>query len=224
MAALKAYSYPVDLSTYRNACRYPGFFETRIEGDRASTMAFEDRYRSLIRDDVAATLEVVYWKMYSQGRRDHPTDRVSDHFHEQDIKPRDIADAVYAFTETRSRDQLHEIRTLLGFRSKVLPIALTLPALIRPELLPMVDSQVANWVNDNLELHNRNRDSRLTPFKMNYTSLQDNDFDNYLNWVAWCREMARVLGERTEMIWRPRDVEMAVFTARRTKLPLNVIL
>ena len=49
---------------------------------------------------------------------------------------------------------------------------------------------------------------------MNSTSLRDNDSQNYLNWIAWCREVAHVLSEKTENEWRTRDVEMAVFTAQ----------
>jgi hypothetical protein len=54
--------------------------------------------------------------------------------------------------------------------------------------------------------------NKLSPFTtLKYTSLQDNNFPNYLNWVNWCREVAEVLTELTGEKWRARDVEMAVF-------------
>jgi len=58
---------------------------------------------------------------------------------------------------------------------------------------------------------------------MNYTSLRDNDFTNYLHWIAWCRECAQELTDITETRWRARDVEMAVFTAQRDRTFLNVL-
>jgi len=38
-----------------------------------------------------------------------------------------------------------------------------------------------------------------------------------LHWIEWCQEVAQVLTTLTEMEWRPRDVEMAVFTAEHKK-------
>jgi hypothetical protein len=88
----------------------------------------------------------------------------------------------------------------------------------------MVDNQVAKWVNNNFERHNFSKKNKLTPFHMNYTSLRDNDFGNYLNWISWCKEMSYLLTEKTELEWRSRDVEMAVFTSQRVKKPLNLIV
>ena len=58
---------------------------------------------------------------------------------------------------------------------------------------------------------------------MHHPSLQDDDFPNYLNWVNWCQEVAQVLTELTSKQWRARDVEMAVFTAQRNGMTLNVL-
>jgi hypothetical protein len=98
---------------------------------------------------------------------------------------------------------------------------LTFPALACPEQIPMIDKQVANWVNLNDSEHSINKSKKLTKFKLNYTSLRENDFDNYLNWIKWCRETSDVLTRLTKDKWRPRDVEMAVFTAQRNNVLLN---
>ena len=87
----------------------------------------------------------------------------------------------------------------------------------------MIDNQVADWVNSNASIHNVNRKNKLSLFKKRYTSLRDDDFPNYLNWVAWCQEIAQVLTKLTKEKWRPRDVEMAAFTAQRSGLTLNVL-
>lgn len=73
------------------------------------------------------------------------------------------------------------------------------------------------WVNANLTEHNETCENKLTRFKMNSTTLRDNDFPNYLNWINWCREMAHKLSRVIKEEWRARDVEMAVFTAQRNK-------
>jgi hypothetical protein len=85
----------------------------------------------------------------------------------------------------------------------------------------MMDMKAADWITANYVGHSRDRAAALTPFKANYTSLRDNDFDNYLNWVHWCRETAEILTSRTNLQWRARDVEMAVFAAARQDLALN---
>jgi hypothetical protein len=85
------------------------------------------------------------------------------------------------------------IRNLLGIRTRVLAVPLTLCALADPQRYPMVDNQVAEWVNSNAILHNKNRSNHLTLFNKKYTSLQDDDFTNYLHWIAWCREVSQVL-------------------------------
>lgn len=120
-------------------------------------------------------------------------------------------------------DNVQRIRDRLGIRSNVLAVALTLPALLKPEVFPMVDTHIARWVNRNSEQFNRGRSYKLLKFNIRATSLQDDDFPNYMAWVFWCREMARVLEKETGINWRARDVEMAVFTSHRNKTNLNPI-
>ena len=222
--ALDSYCYPVDLSTYKNAAAYLDYFERTLPGDRASTIAFEERYRKRASSDIAATLEVVYWKMYSyQGQRDRRTRIIAETIEENGTTPLELDSAVQRFAKHMDRVHLQDLRDLLGLKSKVLALALTFPAFASPDTIPMVDIQIARWVNDNHEAHSRNRENRLTPFRLNYTSLQDNDFESYLNWVAWCGEMSDILSECTKMEWRARDVEMAVFTAKKNGLELNLM-
>ncbi len=98
------------------------------------------------------------------------------------------------------------------------------PAFHSPDLFPMVDNQTAKWVNANYKKHNLgNAKIWLSPFSMNYTSLQDDDFPNYIKWIHWCRNVAGLLTKKTKMCWRARDVEMAVFTSQRSSLALNVL-
>jgi len=86
----------------------------------------------------------------------------------------------------------------------------------------MLDTQVANWINSNYNRHNICRNHNLTRFNYNGKGvLNDGDFNNYLNWLAWSKETSKKLKQLTGVKWRARDVEMAVFTAQRNNLALN---
>lgn len=221
--ALNLYCYPVDLGGYHRHHEFPGFFEILIAGDRSSTIAFENHVRDAAPNHIAAFFEVVFWKLFSQtGRRDGKTDDVVNYVKEHNIQPKNLWDAVLKFIKNQNIDNLRSIRTMLGFTSPVLATTLTIPALACPDKFPMVDTQVAKWVNEHFAEHNINRNNNLTPFNFNGKGvLRDNDFNNYLNWVAWCRETSELLTRLNREKWRVRDVEMAVFTAQRNKLLLN---
>lgn len=222
--ALDAFSYPVSLKDYDKGARWPGFFEMEISGDRDSSIKFEKHYCATAPHHIAAFYEVVFWKLYSQGGRGKiGTDKVVDFIQHKGVTAEQLWTAVLDFVEHQSIVNLENIRTLMGYVTNVLAVPLTLPALAHPQTIPMIDKQVAKWINRNVEVHNRHRTNRLTPFQMNYTSLRQNDFQNYLNWVAWCREVADVLRKLTGHVWRARDVEMAVFTAQRTNRDLHVL-
>jgi len=222
--ALGAYSYPVNLRDYERAQEFHGFFDMMIVGDRDSTIAFENHYQETAPYNIAPFFEIVYWKLYSQGGRcQRGTNRIVDSVQKRGITPEQLWDATQRFTESQNINDLKRIRLLLGIKTDVLAVASTLPALVSPKTIPMIDNQVAKWVNRNALSHNVARKNKLSPFRMNYTSLRDNDFPNYLNWIAWCREVAQVLSKLTKEEWRARDAEMAVFTAQRNGMVLSVL-
>ena len=219
--ALNLYCYPVDLGSYHRSHKFPGFFEILIAGDRSSTIAFENHFREAAPNHIAAFFEVVFWKLYSQpGRRDGKTDSVINSVQNNNILPKILWDTVLKFINNQNIVNLRSIRTMLGFTSPVLAITLTIPAFTCPDKFPMVDTQVAKWVNEHFAEHNIDKINNLTPFNFKGV-LRDNDFNNYLNWVAWCRETSEILTRLTKGKWRARDVEMAVFTAQRNKLLVN---
>lgn len=219
--ALHTYCYPVDLGAYHGGHEFPGFFEILIAGDRVSTITFENHFRENAPNHIAAFFEVVFWKLFSQpGRRDGRTDNVVTYVQEHNILAQNLWDAVLKFIMNQNIDNLRSIRRMLGFTSPVLATTLTYPALACPDKFPMLDTQVAKWVNEHFADHNIHRNNHLTPFNF-IGVLRDNDFINYLNWVAWCRETSELLTRLNSEKWRARDVEMAIFTAQRNNLVLN---
>ena len=67
--ALEEYRYPVNLADYEFAtAEAPEWFELNLlTGDRAETINFEDRFRSMAQNYIEAWYEVVFWKNYSNG-------------------------------------------------------------------------------------------------------------------------------------------------------------
>lgn len=144
---------------------------------------------------------------------------------EQKTEPEELCNAIKVFIINPCKHKLQELRYLLGIRTHVLAIPLTFAAFFNPEKYPMVDKNIAEWVNQNFAKHNKHRQAKLTQFisLKKFTSLRDIDFQSYLNWVSWCNETAQILIKRTDFKWRPRDVEMAVFTARRDNIQLDIL-
>lgn len=56
--ALDHYSCPVDLTDYERKKEFPGFFDMRINGDRESTIVFEDHYQKFTPTSTAAFFDV----------------------------------------------------------------------------------------------------------------------------------------------------------------------
>lgn len=224
LEALNSYSYPVDLRDYEHKDRFLNHFKWKIAGDRKTTIAFEDYFRKNARSSIEVYCEIVFWKLYSRRRdRQQKTKRIVDHLLEENVKPELLYHCIWRFANKPTLEHLTDLRWFLGIKTDVLAVALTFPAFMYPLKYPMVDSNVARWVNANFTRQNKKMKNKLTPF-VGFSSLRDNDFENYLNWVAWCNEMASILSEKSHLKWRPRDVEMAVFTAQRNSMKLYPLI
>jgi hypothetical protein len=222
--ALNAYCYPVDLRKYGRASQFPGFFKIEIVGERNSTVAFETLYQQTAQENMPRFFEVVYWKLYSQpNRREEATNRIVNFVQNKGIRSEELWNAIRRFLDNPAIPNLKQIRKLLGIKASVLAVPLTLCALADPQKFPMIDNQVAVWVNSNASTHNDKRKNKLSVFKKKYKVIKDDDFPSYLDWVEWCREVAQILTKLTEREWQTRDVEMAVFTAQRNRMMLNAL-
>lgn len=137
-------------------------------------------------------LKLFFGRFYSQpANRQKVTNRIVDYVLREGISSEKLYDAIRRFVDVPSKSNLRRIRSLLGIRTNMLAVPLTFVAFLNPKKYPMIDNVVARWVNKNFVKHSRNRLVQLTKF--NLASLRDNDFQNYLNRVYWCREMAEIL-------------------------------
>lgn len=233
--ALNQYNYPVKLADYRYVSDFQRLFKQQIQGDRNSTIAFEDRFQSNIQG-IEAWCEVVFWKLYSQRQyRDTNTKKCWDFWRRKNITAKDLYNAAKNFIVNNDRDSFNEYRKLWPFyRSRVIAVLATPISFLKPDYFPMIDTRIAKWVDSQLNIHNKSDLNGPQLIKSQYgqtasTVLTMADFDFYLHWIHWTRHTANKLSQQTGMKWRARDVEMAVFTAWGDKrcshpwLPLNPI-
>ncbi len=217
--ALNSYNYPVTLSNYRQAQNYSGHFAFRPIYDRASTILFEDYFRNNASLKIEYWLEVVFWKMYSQGgRRDIKTADMANHFEASGITASQLSSACNNYIKNDTRQNLQVIIKCLGFSSSAIAISATFPAFFCPDLYPMVDTRIAKWVGKHMVAHNNADPSSPQLIRPRYldtksTVLTLSDIDFVKSWTQWCRHKAVQLSNSTNIKWRPRDVEMAVFYA-----------
>lgn len=220
---LSSYNYPVNLNHFAGRNRYPNYF-TLEPNNRISTMQFEDHFRQALMSselNIAPFLEVIYWKMYSQGReiKEKQTTNMEAFLSTDVSKSVVLKKRILNFASDLSRENATHLISACGFKTDVIATAFTFPAFYRPDLFPMVDTRVAKWVNHNLAKKNL-RNEKLIPFQMKFSSLRMEDFDAYQCWIEWCREKAFLLNElQPKVNWRPRDVEMACFSDITYKLP-----
>lgn len=217
--ALEEHKYPVDLTKYRNAKQFPGFFERKIIGDRQSTIGFEKHFRDTASTRIEPYLEVTYWKHSFRGP-DKQTDTRFRKITKKGATAGELWQAVQQFVSDQTADNLQKIWDVFGYYDNVLATPLTFPAFVSLETLPMIDIQVAKWVNGHLGQYDSNRICKLSPFNLNplfpLKATGDN-FHSYMNWVKWCREVSSVLTKLSTIPWGARDVEMAVYTAERSE-------
>jgi hypothetical protein len=217
--ALKSYSYPVTLSEYGHAQNYSGHFAFSPINDRASTILFEDYFRNNASTKLGYWLEVVFWKMYSQGgRRDIKTNDMASHFKTSGITASQLSSTCNNYIKNDTRQNLQAIVKCLGFTSTAIAISATFPSFLRPDLYPMVDTRIAKWVGKHMTAYNTASPNSPQLIRPRYldtksTVLTLSDIDFVKSWTLWCRHKATQLSNLTTLEWRPRDVEMAVFYA-----------
>ena len=224
--ARDAYKYTVDLRKYERASDFPHFFERDICGNRGSTIEFEDYFRAQAPTTIEVWYEVAFWKLYRRGRE--TVTRMVKHTRDCKVSAQSLWEATQEFIQSPDICKLRKMKGLLGLTYDRIAVPLTFVAFAVPKQYPMVDTRVAKWVNESGQLHSASRENELKEFeslRKGKTTLTESDFESYLKWVFWCREVATVLSASLGDKWRARDVEMAVYTANdpKKKLSLSVL-
>ena len=227
VAARDAYNYPVNLADFADKHKYPGFFESNICGCLDSTRAFQDRFRRNAPYHLEAWYEVIFWKMYSQNRKDSKTKDAIQNIRESGVNHKHLWTLCQSYLEYPERQSFRAFQKNL-FSTEAVPIAMTFPAFLSPEKFPMVDSEITRWSYQNHASHAYNLQGGPVlsePPDMDkvttllYSNTKHREFIE--SWIKWCRFTASKLHTLTGDEWSARDVEMAVFTAQWTGRTLN---
>lgn len=214
--ALDSYRYPVDLRGFRDAERHPGWFDRSIGGNRTETMSFETHFRGQAPDHLEAWSEVVFWKLFSGGTG--LAAKRAAALLGSGVAPADLWSSCANYIANPSLESFRAFRSRL-FTQPVVATAATFPAFICPEKFPMVDTQVTRWACENGGEHGYSGlggpDFEGVPDLRRGAVLRESHWRFVESWIAWCQFTAGLLSQGTSRVWRPRDVEMAVFAAQR---------
>ena len=235
--ALNKYKYPdkcYDLPSNLSDLSHAFFLQKGYNGDRGGTIAFENYFRQQAPYNPKVWHEVALWKIYSQADRKAPLRSV--YKIQQNVVSRADAERLWQLiqrfnkltSEADKKATFKELRKGLGLKYRI-AVALTFIAFAAPDLYPMIDSKVGDWININCDripllqpFKSIESDNRSGKRKRRNTTITDLDFGAYLTWVKWCQEKAGILSNHMPNIkWRARDVEMAVYTAQAQGLLLN---
>ena len=221
--ALEAYCYPVDLREFTDASKYRRWFKENIKpGDRCRTMDFEDRFRKYGRCSLKVWGEVAFWKNYNMPlAKDGITRNVLAGGVSEACAAK-LWSACKDYIESPGLESFRKFRKLL-FKNPVVANAATFPAFIRPDKFPMVDKQITRWALEHGADHRYPDGPALecVPDLSGGGVLQESHWPFVESWIRWCRFTACKLEILTGETWRARDVEMAVFAAKKFGLKLK---
>ena len=174
---------------------------------RADTLSFQDWFR----ENAGKTLES--WFKVARWKSPRSADKTIAQIMRSGVSPERLEKLCRDYTERPSRQTFHEFRQNIS-KTEALATAATYPAFIRPDVFPMVDTQTAEWVRNNVWTGVRN-----VPDVSGGKVLYERHWQYVWDWIKWCRNAASIMGNE----WTPRDVEMAVFTAQRNKWKLPIL-
>jgi hypothetical protein len=85
----------------------------------------------------------------------------------------------------------------------------------------MVDRYVAEWWNENKDRFQFEKDLK---FHLSYKRItkSENNWYAYIYWACFCNEISKTIATKYQIVWRPRDIEMAVFQARQDNIELEI--
>ena len=170
---------------------------------REETLAFQLNFKRRARRDLDAWHDVVRWKSPRSAGK------TRKHIQQTGITANALLRRCQNYIKNPTVYTFRSFRTEIA-KTDVVATAATFPAFLRPDLFPMVDTQVTKWVETNPWT------GVVAPRLGKAEVLHERHWNYIWQWIQWCRETAIELGPD----WTPRDVEMAVFTAQRSGLLL----
>jgi hypothetical protein len=217
--AVASYSYPVNLRPFSGRNRFaPEWFDLSLAaGNRMETIQFEGHFREHAASCLEPWYEVIFWKMFSQGRRDFQTERTIDRIVKNKTSASGLWSHCAAYLSNETMDSFSRFQDLL-IKGDSIAIAFTFPAFICPGRFPMVDRRIARYIASEGSRLGFPSTPEVEKTLKRYRAadggvLTLRDWPFVDAWVDWSRKMAQRLSAGGKCVWRARDVEMAVFHA-----------
>jgi hypothetical protein len=230
--ALESYQYGFDLTEFPRKKEFgTDFFKIGFkESYRRETMFFEKHFQENAQKHIEVYIEVLFWKLYSlrercNDKREFDLNSIDPRIYGiKNSSPSAFWDEIKNFKNNfnngsynECKENCRQIAKIMNIKKGMI-IPLTFIAFANPDLFPMIDSHVISWINKNLLEQNKNRKNKLEHFNDSLTV--ETDFNAYIQWVKWSQDSAMILNNNISKYtnWRPRDVEMAIFSYQRQRI------
>ena len=216
--ALAKYDYYADLVQFKNQNEYPEGFTTpsfKSQINSTNTREFEDSFRKVIEEQQFSKYsiigEVCFWKIFRKHDPHSLTIRMLNRFkYRQNFN--NFCSDLNCLSENPTLENFNKFRIICG-QPHGFAVPITFISFFRPDKYPMADSVIAHWWCNNKERFGYASSHDFSPYGM--ISGQDDDIENnwnvYLRWMDFCQKYASILTLKKQLIWRARDVEMAIF-------------
>jgi hypothetical protein len=216
-AARDQFSWRVDLGRFKDAQKYPGFFDRVIEPGQI--VHFEDTFRAALAPNghVERAAEVVFWK---NGANFKARDRITRDLMLWIYSPELWLKFVEALQELARAPSWESYQRFIMYNGQTSGFAtpLTFLSFYDPKKFPMVDKRIGKWWSQRFS----GRPQFTWDTKGALIKPTKKSFEAYLSWTEFCQLHAAYLSTLGERDWRARDVEMAVWTDVDARLPLDV--
>ncbi|MGA2918681.1 hypothetical protein [Methanoregula sp.] len=216
--ALANYDYYADLAKFRDRDEYAcGFttpsFQAQVNG--SNTRIFEDSFRTVIEEQnfpkYSIIGEVCFWKIFTKKDPHSLTKLMLNRF-KSSKNFNNFCISLHNLSESPTLENFKDFRKICG-QPHGFAVPITFLSFFTPDKYPMADSVIARWWCNNKERFGLRSSHEFWPYGM--ISGQDEDIENnwtvFNQWTNFCQKYASILTSKTQINWRARDVEMAVF-------------
>jgi hypothetical protein len=222
------YCWEVNLARFQGARNYPGYFNRVVAS--TDVQAFEDDLRAAI--DRTGSFQVVgevcFWKNYGAYQaRNRTTQELLTHL-ENPIHWGQFTQAVKQVAANPSFDNFARLREACR-QPRGFAVPITFLAFYEPCRYPMVDKHIAQWWTQNKEQYGYEAYPEFSQrqdgwIRADFTAQSKHNWKSYIAWVEFCREYASKLAEFCRLNWRARDIEIAIWEAQKSGMPLVAML
>jgi hypothetical protein len=221
------YCWTVDLTQFKGAVNYPGYFNRVITPNDVT--AFENEFRRAIDEGGSFEIagEVCFWKIYGVPQsRDRRTQTLLDYL-SSPANWNSFVRSIQEVSNNPSYDNFIALQNACN-QPRGFAIPVTFLSFYKPTDYPMVDKHIAHWWAKNRAKYGY----EATPiFSQRYdgwiqtytTSQKKQNWRAYIAWKTFCNDYAARIAKNCGLHWRARDVEMAVWEAQKNDIPLEVL-